>query len=96
MDTRWALILTAPVLLALVAWIAWLLFNLIIARWHGLEGLKATPTVAQAFRPRDWVVLVSRDRERLASAPDSPLDSGKLDCRGRMRGVYSCRDRHHR
>lgn len=66
MDTRWTLVLAAPVLLVFMAWISWLLFNLIIAKWHGLEGLKATPAVAQAFHPRDWAVPTPRFRQHPA------------------------------
>lgn len=75
MDTRWTFVLAAPVLLALVAWVSWLLFNLIIAKWHGVEGLKATPAIAQAFRPRDWAVLIPRFRQHpVVSEPGTPVE----------------------
>jgi len=39
----------------LIAWALWLGFNLLIARWHGVAGLKITPAIARAFRPKDWI-----------------------------------------
>jgi hypothetical protein len=48
----------------LLAWTLWLLFNCLIARWFGLAGLRATPPVAAAFRPREWAWLVRRPRPR--------------------------------
>jgi hypothetical protein len=44
----------APPTIALLAWALWLLFNTIIARWYGPDGLKSTPQIARAFRPRQW------------------------------------------
>lgn len=77
MDT-WTLVLTVtPVVLVLIAWITWLLFNLIIVKWHGLEGLKSTPGVAQAFRPRDWAVLIPRFRQDPAGPPGIPAEASE-------------------
>lgn len=77
MDPRWTLVLAVPVLLVLMAWAFWLLFNLIIAKWHGIEGLKATPCVARAFSPREWAVLIPRRQPVPPSAPgpSAPADS---------------------
>jgi hypothetical protein len=76
MDLRWTLILAAPVLLALLAWFSWLLFNLIIAKWFGVEGLKATPAVARAFTPSDWAVLPPRRQPSPPSAPAPGTEGG--------------------
>lgn len=48
-------VLAVPAATALLAWVCWLGFNLLIARRHGIAGLKATPAIAKAFRPRDWL-----------------------------------------
>lgn len=53
--------IVAPPTIALLAWALWLLFNAIIARWYGLDGLKSTPQIARVFRPRQWVRPLSRD-----------------------------------
>jgi len=52
----WTITVMAGPLTMLIAWIAWLLFNLLIAKWHGLDGLKSTPAIAKAFRPREWLL----------------------------------------
>lgn len=44
----------------LVAWAMWLGFALLIAKWHGPDGLKAVRYVANGFRPQDWALLVPR------------------------------------
>lgn len=77
MDPRWTLVLAVPVLLVLMAWASWLLFNLIIAKWYGVEGLKATPSVARAFSPREWAVLIPRRQPGplSAPAPGAPADA---------------------
>lgn len=48
----WVLVILAMPMTALVSWALWLGFNLLIAKWHGVDGLKATPAIAQAFPPR--------------------------------------------
>lgn len=52
----WTITVLAGPLTVLIAWIAWLLFNLLIVKWHGLDGLKSTPAIARAFRPREWLL----------------------------------------
>jgi hypothetical protein len=47
--------IVAPPTIALLAWALWLLFNAIIARWYGPDGLKSTPQIARVFRPRQWL-----------------------------------------
>ncbi len=56
----WVIAALAPGAFILAAWVLWLLFNCVIAKWLGLEGLKATPPVAEAFRPRDWMLAMFR------------------------------------
>jgi hypothetical protein len=55
-----ALSLLAVPAMPLSAWVAWLVFNGLIAKWYGAEGLKSTPAVAEVFRPREWGPLISR------------------------------------
>ncbi|MFJ4851455.1 hypothetical protein [Streptomyces sp. NPDC088733] len=76
MDTHWTLVLVAPVLLVLTAWITWLLFNLVIAKWYGVEGLKATPAIARAFSPREWAVLIPRLRQFPPAASETGTPAG--------------------
>jgi hypothetical protein len=45
---------------ALVAWLAWLLFNYVIAVRFGVAALGVTPPVARAFPTRDWVGPIKR------------------------------------
>jgi hypothetical protein len=52
----WTITVLAGPLTVLIAWIAWLLFNLLIAKRHGLDGLKSTPAIARAFSPREWLL----------------------------------------
>jgi hypothetical protein len=68
-----AALVTSPIAI-LAAWAMWLLFNLRIAESHGLEALKATPTVAKAFvlLARTLVVprqILSSIRELFANEP---------------------------
>lgn len=64
-----ALLVATPPVVVLVAWALWLLFNCLIAKWCGAAGLKATPPIAIAFRPREWAPLVPRQLiSRLISA----------------------------
>jgi hypothetical protein len=53
--------ITALPTVALLSWAMWLLFNTVIARWYGTDGLKSTPQVARAFRPRQWSRPLGRD-----------------------------------
>jgi hypothetical protein len=55
--------IVAPPVVALLAWALWLLFNAIIARWYGLDGLRSTPQIARVFRPRQWARPLSRDHQ---------------------------------
>lgn len=55
--------IVAPSAVALLTWALWLLFNAIIARWYGLDGLKSTPQIARVFRPRQWARPLNRDYE---------------------------------
>ncbi|MEV7558401.1 recombinase family protein [Streptomyces sp. NPDC089795] len=65
----WALITLAPIALVFLAWASWLIFNLFIAKWHGPEGLRVTPSIAQAFHPRQWAVLVSMSGQTPTAVP---------------------------
>jgi hypothetical protein len=60
MTMTWTLAVLAVALpvVVLAAWALWLLFNYLIAKHHGIEGLKATPPIATAFRPGDWADLI--------------------------------------
>ena len=49
-----ALIILCP----LMAFALWLGFNLVLARWYGLDALKATSRLHR-FRPGDWSVRSS-------------------------------------
>ena len=40
---------------ALIAWVAWLIFNYRIAREHGVDGLRAAPDVSKAFNLHEWI-----------------------------------------
>ncbi|MFD4940007.1 MULTISPECIES: hypothetical protein [Streptomyces] len=68
----WALITLAPIALVFLAWASWLIFNLFIAKWHGPEGLRITPSIAQAFHPRQWAVLVSLSGQTPTAGPAAP------------------------
>jgi hypothetical protein len=45
-----ALVIVSP----LLALGMWLTFNALLARWYGLDALKATPVLYRVFRPGDW------------------------------------------
>jgi hypothetical protein len=64
------LVTSLPVL---IGWTIWLRFNYLIAKRYGVAGLKATPAVALAFRPREWVIFAPRLRSPLAHARQRPL-----------------------
>jgi hypothetical protein len=69
----WLIAVLAPGAFILVAWMLWLLFNCLIAKWYGLEGLKATPPLAAAFNPRDWALTIIRyARGRQLSQGEEP------------------------
>lgn len=68
--TLMILVLAMPAATALLAWVCWLRFNLLIARLHGVPGLKATPAIAKAFRSRDWL------RSLRARPPQDPSEDG--------------------
>jgi hypothetical protein len=53
-------LILAASLPVLTGWAMWLRFNYLIAKRFGVVGLEATPAVALAFRPRDWIVLALR------------------------------------
>jgi len=87
MTLNWITVAAAVALPAvvLIAWTLWLLFNYMIAKRHGLDGLKATPPIARAFRPRDWALLSAAIRadqldptEHTGSTgePDGPAEVG--------------------
>lgn len=80
-DLIWAIALAVPALLNFGAWGLWLRFNRVIAKWYGLEGLKATPPIAAAFRLRDWVFLIPKLRERLSTdlAAEKIRPAGELN-----------------
>jgi uncharacterized protein YneF (UPF0154 family) len=70
----------ALALIALVAWGMWLRFNYAIARAYGVDALKATPPVAEAFRPTDWMSPMAQ-----RTAGRSPNGNGH-DAAGSARG----------
>jgi hypothetical protein len=55
--------IVVPPTVALLAWALWLLFNAIIVRWYGPDGLKSTPQIARVFRPQQWAGPLKRDHE---------------------------------
>jgi len=71
----WAIVITVMGLptIVLVAWAMWLCFATLIAKWHGVEGLKATSGVGRGFRPLEWASLgraTSRQARRLPKSLD--------------------------
>lgn len=75
----WALLTLAPPTLVFLAWASWLAFNLCIAKWHGPEGLRVTPSIARAFHPRQWAVFVSLSGQGPPPEPPpgAPADSAQ-------------------
>lgn len=72
--------IVAPSTIALLAWALWLLFNAIIARWYGPDGLKSTPQIARVFRIRQWARPLSRDQVPPHEEQHDPaLDHGIRD-----------------
>jgi hypothetical protein len=55
----WAIVITVMGLptIVLVAWAMWLCFAALMAKWHGVEGLKAMSGVGRGFRPLEWASL---------------------------------------
>jgi hypothetical protein len=55
----WAIVVTVMGLptIVLIAWMTWLAFAALMAKWHGIDGLKATPKISKAFRPVEWASL---------------------------------------
>ncbi|GIM91414.1 hypothetical protein [Paractinoplanes toevensis] len=53
---HWLVFVLVLASLPLVAFGMWLGFNLMLAKWHGLEALDKTPQVYRPFRPQDWTV----------------------------------------
>lgn len=60
----WAIIVVVMGLptIALIAWTIWLVFAVLIAKWHGIDGLKAVPKVSAGFRPVEWASLGRNSR----------------------------------
>jgi hypothetical protein len=80
---NWTVVALAAIAAPVVAWAMWLAFNALIAKWHGLDGLKATPLIAIAFRPQDWRAAVpkpplprSPTDDNGAADADAPPDEG--------------------
>jgi hypothetical protein len=59
------------VLTPLLAFGMWLTFNAILARWYGLDALKATPPVYQVFAPREWFTRSPHPDSRAGREPAS-------------------------
>lgn len=58
----WTIVVTVmglPVIV-LIAWIMWLAFAALMAKWHGIDGLKAAPKIGRAFRPVEWASLAHK------------------------------------
>lgn len=57
----------------LLAFAMWLGFNLLLARWHGLEALDKTPQIYLPFRPQDWAARhLPVDPAQPPAAPQPP------------------------
>lgn len=55
----WGIVITVMGLptIVLIAWAMWLCFAVLMAKWHGVDGLKATSQVGRGFRPLEWASL---------------------------------------
>ncbi|MDI6104905.1 hypothetical protein QLQ12_40600 [Actinoplanes sp. NEAU-A12] len=53
---HWLLFVLALAFIPLLALFAWLGFNLILVKWHGLRALDKTPQIYRPFRPQEWTV----------------------------------------
>jgi hypothetical protein len=63
--------------IVLIAWVTWLTFAMLMAKWHGIDGLKAVPNVGAGFRPAEWASLGSKPRlasGELKNGADDRLD----------------------
>ncbi len=63
--------------IVLIAWAIWLGFAALMAKWHGIEGLKAAPEIGAGVRPVEWAALGRKSR----------LASGESKSDGRDRGI---------
>jgi hypothetical protein len=81
---NWTVVALVAVLptIVLLAWGMWLGFGILVAKWHGPDGLKAVRHVADGFRPREWALLGPRQVLSSALATLSTLTPG-----GGHRGV---------
>jgi hypothetical protein len=52
--------------IVLTAWAMWLAFAALMAKWYGLDGLKAVPKVGTGFRPAEWASLNRKSRSSSA------------------------------
>ena len=69
----WAIVITVigfPTIV-LVAWAMWLCFAVLMAKWHGVEGLKAAAGVGRGFRPLEWASLARSTTRQPRSLPRS-------------------------
>jgi hypothetical protein len=48
--------------IVLIAWTMWLGFAALMAKWHGIDGLKAAPEISAGFRPVEWAALGHKSR----------------------------------
>jgi hypothetical protein len=71
-----ALVVMGPPLLAFGMWLT---FNAILAKWYGLDALKATPPIYKVFMRREWFGLPPRSdpTASLRSAPSAPQRVGE-------------------
>jgi hypothetical protein len=69
----WAIVITVTGLptIVLMAWAMWLCFATLMAKWHGVEGLKATSGVGRGFRPLEWASLGRPITKQAQSLPQS-------------------------
>jgi hypothetical protein len=80
----WAIVITFmgfPTIV-LVAWAMWLCFAALMAKWHGIEGLKAAAAVGRGFRPLEWASLGRATRRQARSHSDFLPDKRKPTSRG--------------
>jgi hypothetical protein len=79
----WIAVLAAvPSLSALAAWLAWLRFVRYVHDKSGVEGLKAVPQIAQAFRERRWSIRFKtglKSMRQLPAANDTAAGRGHSD-----------------
>ena len=70
--------------LVVIAWIMWLVFAALMAKWYGLEGLKAVPKIGAGFRPSEWATLGRRPQldARRSEGNDLGGSEGRRPARG--------------